>query len=327
MLLAGGSLAFATAAIPDMAEGSALLIVATGSAAVLLGAVLVMRPHLFPEWATPWFVALGTVLVTLSTQAAGVRETDNEVFYLMAILYSFYFLSRREAFLQLAVVAVAYGWLLLSEITIEMAVARWVTTIGTLLVAGLFVRTLNSRVEELVDELDSNARLDPLTGTLNRRGLDERLGIEISRARRTGEPLTALTVDLDGLKAINDRHGHGAGDEALELAAEVMADSLRDLDVLARTGGDEFVLLLPGCDPSTGLDIAENLLAEVRRRSERESWPVTVSVGVAAAPPLPLDPEALIVAGDSALYRAKALGRDRASLAGRAELRRALRVD
>jgi diguanylate cyclase (GGDEF)-like protein len=298
-----------------------------GAVAILLGATLALRPYLFPDWATPAFVALGTGLVTLATWAVGIGEGDNEILYLMPVLYSFYFLSERQALMQLGLVAAAYGWLLAANVPAAMAAQRWLTTVGTLLVAGLLVRALNRRVEDLVQELDSSARLDPLTGALNRRGFDERLGIELSRARRTGEPLTVLTVDLDGLKAINDRHGHGAGDETLELAAAVMADSLRDLDVLARTGGDEFVVLLPGCDPSVGLEKAEALRAEVRARSKRESWPVTASIGVAGAPPFPLDPEALMNAADTALYRAKALGRDRVSLAGRAELRRALSAD
>jgi len=126
---------------------------------------------------------------------------------------------------------------------------------------------------------------------------------------------------------VNDKFGHAAGDEALELVAAVTAEGLRDVDVLARVGGDEFVILLPNCEPGLGLEIAGALKAEVAARSERESWPATLSMGVAGAPPLPLDPEALLEAADRALYRAKALGRDRVSLAGRAELRQALERD
>jgi diguanylate cyclase (GGDEF)-like protein len=288
------------------------------------------RPRWIPLWATPLFVALGTVLITLATETAGVSGTgaaDNEVLYLMVVLYAFYFLSARQAVLQLAFVGASYAWLLAGEVPLDVGMSRWVTTIGTLAVAGVLVRQLNSRVEELIDELDASAQRDPLTGSLNRRGLDERLGIELTRARRTGEPLSVITADLDGLKHVNDKFGHAAGDEALQLAAEVMGEGLRDVDVLARIGGDEFVLLLPACEPELALEIAEKVRLEMGQRSERESWPATLSVGVAGAPPLPLDPEALLAAADSALYRAKSLGRDRASLAGHAELRRALERD
>lgn len=330
MLLAGGLLGFLTLLVPHTAAGGDLPIMLASSVAGLAGALLILRPRWFPMWVTPLFVALGTVLITLATKTAGVSGTgasDNEVLYLMVVLYAFYFLTARQAVIQLAFVGLAYGWLLAGEVPVDVGASRWVTTIGTLAVAGILVRQLNSRVEGLIDELDASAQRDPLTGALNRRGLDERLGIELTRARRSGEPLTVIAADLDGLKDVNDQFGHLAGDEALQLAAEVMAEGLRDVDVLARIGGDEFVILLPACDPQVGLRVGEELRAEMGLRSERESWPATLSVGVAGAPPLPLDPDALLGAADRALYRAKSLGRDRVSLAGQAELRHALKRD
>jgi diguanylate cyclase (GGDEF)-like protein len=182
---------------------------------------------------------------------------------------------------------------------------------------------MNREVDRLVGALDATAAHDPLTGVLNRRGLEERLGIELTRARRTSEPLTVVACDLDNLKLVNDRHGHAAGDEALALVADVIASALRDVDVLARTGGDEFLVLLPNCDIEAGVRIAEDLREQVSAAAQAESWPATVSMGVACAPPQPLDPDALTVAADGALYRAKSLGRDRVSRAGRNELRKA----
>lgn len=330
MLIAGGALALLTLVSPDPDAGGTLPVVAVAAVALALGVGLVVRPSLFPLGATPAFVALGTVLITVATRAAGVAGTDaadNEVLYLMVVLYSFYFLSTRQAAIQLGLVGLAYGLLLLEAVPLDTAAVRWSTTVGTLTVGGLLVRSLNRRVEGLISELDASARRDPLTGALNRRGLDERMGIEVARARRAGEPLAVLTADVDHFKELNDRHGHGAGDEALELAADVMVAGLRDVDVLARTGGDEFVMLLPNCEPGAAFEIAEKLRNEVRTRAATESWPITVSLGAAGAPPLPLDPESLIAAADRALYRAKALGRDRASLAGRAEVERALGLD
>jgi diguanylate cyclase (GGDEF)-like protein len=327
MLIAGGSLGLSTLPGPHVSNGGDLPIAVVSAIAILIGALLLLRPRAVPRWATPLVTGLATVLISLGIVTAGVDDAgiaDGEMLYLLVVLYSFYFLSPRQAFAQLALIGVAYGWVLTSDVGVDAALARWLVTLGTLTVAGLLVRALNARVDGLVEELDANARRDPLTGTLNRRGLEERLGIELARSRRIGEPLAVIVSDLDGLKEINDRYGHAAGDEALQLAAEVMAAGLRDVDVLARTGGDEFVIVLPNCDSGGGLDVAEQLGARVRERSQTESWPVTMSMGVACAPPLPLDPESLLGAADSALYRAKSLGRDRASMAGQAEVRRVI---
>jgi diguanylate cyclase (GGDEF)-like protein len=327
MLIAGGVLALVSIVLPHSPAHAETPTLVAGALAIALGGTLVARPTLLPLWTTPLLVAFGTLLITLATRTAGVegvRAADNEILYLMVVIYSFSFLSTPHAFAQLALIGGAYGWLLLESVPFEMASTRWGVTLGTLTLAGVLIRGLHQRFEALVKELDASARRDPLTGALNRRGLDERLGIELARARRSGEPLCVLTADLDGLKELNDRYGHRAGDEALELTTAVIGATLRDVDVLARTGGDEFVMVLPSCEPAVALDIAELLRRRLRERSARESWPITLSAGVANAPPLPLDPETLLAAADSALYRAKALGRDRSSVAGRAELQRAL---
>lgn len=327
MLIAGGVLALLSVAFSNASASTETPALVAGAVAVVLGATLVARPSLLPLWATPLLVAFGTVLITLATRTTGVegvRAADTEILYLLVVIYAFSFLSAPHAFAQLALIGGAYAWLLLESVPPMMASTRWGVTLGTLTVAGVLIRGLNQRFEALVSELDASARRDPLTGALNRRGLDERLGIELARARRTGEPLCVLTADLDGLKEVNDTHGHRAGDEALELTASVIGASLRDVDVLARTGGDEFVMVLPSCEPDVALDIAELLRRRLRERSAKESWPVTLSAGVANAPPLPLDPETLLAAADRALYRAKALGRNRSSVAGQAELKRAM---
>ena len=330
MLIAGGGLGLSALAGPHLSRGGDLPIAIVSAIAILIGALLLVRPRAVPRWATPLITALGTVLISLGILTAGVGGedvADGEMLYLLVVLYAFYFLTPRAG----SVAAPVHRRRLRLGAVHRRGTGRGGGALarhdGDLDVAGMLVRSLNARVDGLVDELDANARRDPLTGTLNRRGLDERLGIELARTRRIDDPLAVVVADLDGLKAINDRHGHAAGDECLQLAAEVMAAGLRDVDVLARTGGDEFVILLPSCDPGGGLEVAEQLGARVRERSSTESWPVTMSMGVAGAPPLPLDPEALLGAADSALYRAKALGRNRASLAGPAEVRRALSLD
>jgi len=319
LMLGAGLLAFTTLFTPHSGQGTEVALAVMGALALLIGLLLVTRPAFAPLWATPLFVSFGSALITLDIYTGGLENSltsDNHVLYLLVVLYSFYFLRGRQAALQLALVGVAYGFLLLDAVPLDQALARWAVMLGTLTVAGLLVGLLNRRVELLLTELTASARRDPLTGALNRRGLDERLAVEIARAERTAEPLTLVVADLDDLKGLNDRYGHGAGDQALEMAAEVMRAGLRETDALARIGGDEFVLILANCEPEAGLEIAQKVRARLRELSADELQPLTMSAGAAGSPPLALDPTELLAAADRALYRAKQDGRDRSSLAG-----------
>jgi diguanylate cyclase (GGDEF)-like protein len=316
MLVAAGLLGVAVIALPD--SRSTWPLVLCSLVAIAVGATLVTRPLMVPRWASQALIGGVTVLIALaaSSSHAGGRAGDVEVFYVLIAVYAFYFFPVRQALGQVAFAGVAYAWVLWGTTTASTGAARWATTVTGMLVAGAMVRAMNREVDHLVGELDATAARDPLTGVLNRRGLGERLGIELTRSRRTSEPLTMIAVDLDGLKEINDEYGHAAGDEALALAAGVMRSVLRDVDVLARFGGDEFLVLLPNCDLANGGRIAETLRAAVARAAEGGSWPVTISLGVACAPPLALDEDALTGAADGALYDAKDRGRDCVATAG-----------
>ena len=161
------------------------------------------------------------------------------------------------------------------------------------------------------------ALTDPLTQTHNRRALMERLTSELERARRYALHLSVLMVDLDHFKAINDSYGHVVGDEVLRGVSRVLQREARAVDVVARFGGEEFVVVLP----ETGEDGAVALAERIRARVEETppvtggeyGWlRVTVSIGVATVPsPRVNSPEELIAVADEALYRAKAQGRNR----------------
>jgi diguanylate cyclase (GGDEF)-like protein len=150
-------------------------------------------------------------------------------------------------------------------------------------------------------ELALASRTDPLTGTLNRRGFQERAAAEIARAARLDEPVSVVLVDLDGFKRVNDEHGHGAGDALLCWVADTLRAGLRPSDAAGRLGGDEFALLLPGIDADAAAEVAERLRGELSVRT-------MASFGVAGSVS-PHDSDALIVAADVALYRDKKLGR------------------
>lgn len=154
----------------------------------------------------------------------------------------------------------------------------------------------NAALHETVGNL---ARTDPLTGTANRRALAER----VSQLPRV--PFAFVAVDVDGLKPVNDTHGHSAGDELLAAVASAMQTQLRSADVLARTGGDEFVVLMVGSDAHGASELAGRLVASVSQ--VRLSWGIpSISVG-AAAGMAGDDPAAVAERADEALYAAKQL--------------------
>ena len=157
------------------------------------------------------------------------------------------------------------------------------------------------------DRLDEAGLTDPLTGLGNRRRFQERLAHECARAARYAEPLSLLLVDLDGLKQINDTSGHRAGDAMLRRVADVIQDGLRQVDLGARWGGDEFAVLAPRTATEEALALAERIRADV----ERLTSGATVSIGVTSGSEPPFDPEALLRAADVALYGAKQAGRNR----------------
>ncbi len=163
------------------------------------------------------------------------------------------------------------------------------------------------------------AQTDGLTGLPNFRSFHARLEEEVARAHRYGHPLACAMVDLDGLKEINDRLGHAAGNRAIVALADAVREELRDTDFAARYGGDEFVVLLPQTSEAQGAQFAERLRRRLLQVSGQAGLPVRGSIGVAAVKAEELhSPEAaedLLRRADEALYRAKRSGRDRVEVA------------
>ncbi|HVY96839.1 MAG TPA: sensor domain-containing diguanylate cyclase, partial [Solirubrobacterales bacterium] len=170
------------------------------------------------------------------------------------------------------------------------------------------LKRVESEREALLREVGEMARSDALTGLPNRRALDQALPREMARARRSGAPLCLALIDLDNFKAYNDSRGHLVGDVLLRECAAAWDAELRGEDLLVRFGGEEFLVLLPDCDPGTAVEIVERL---------RSATPdgQTCSAGLVcwdAVEPA----ELLLSRADAALYRAKGEGRDRLVRAG-----------
>jgi diguanylate cyclase (GGDEF)-like protein len=171
---------------------------------------------------------------------------------------------------------------------------------------------------QAVQDAEQRAVRDPLTGLANRREF-ERVVDHFREEAQRHEPATLVYVDLDRFKALNDTHGHAAGDAALRHVATVLLSQIRDGDLVARIGGEEFAVWLPRTALREGLDVAERM----RRAVETTIWrwsgtpvPITASCGVASYPDPVGEVANLRAMADAALYRAKQAGRNRVEIAG-----------
>jgi diguanylate cyclase (GGDEF)-like protein len=185
----------------------------------------------------------------------------------------------------------------------------------------LMVKTVSDQLAvaighaRLFKQVQNQAMTDSLTSLYNHGAFKERLDREIKLAERNGDRVSLILLDLDHLKRINDTYGHRAGDECLKHVAEVMKQTVRDVDICARYGGEEFVVILPQCSREDALQVAERLReaissSPVKRLGQRVDQ-VTASVGVSTYPAPARTGDELIEMADRAMYLAKAAGRNR----------------
>lgn len=165
----------------------------------------------------------------------------------------------------------------------------------------------------LAEELEQQARTDPLTGALNRLALDETLARELARARRGKRPLSLLMFDLDLFKELNDRLGHQAGDTALKRVSAATQQQLRAGDSLARYGGEEFVVVLPDTDKVHAVETAQRLRRQIEslKIDRGDGVTLTSSYGVSCFPEDGEDQDSLVGRADATMYAAKQAGRNR----------------
>lgn len=273
-----------------------------------------------PTWAAHLAVLFGTVLVSRAVYLSADPDSYYVFYYIWVGLWSFFFLGRAGGIAQAGGIGVAYA-IVLAELPKTTPVALWLMVMTTVAIGALLVdvvvrrlRTAAQQSEQvaleragLMAQLEKVARTDDLTGLPNRRAWNEELARELSRAKRDGTPLCVGVIDLDRFKVFNDRFGHQAGDRLLKEIAATWRAQLRATDVIARYGGEEFAVALPGCD----IDDATELLDRLREATPREQ---TCSVGIARWDDEE-GPERLVDRADTALYAAKAAGRDRVASA------------
>ena len=290
---------------------------APGFAALVVAPLLVFRGPDLPRW----FVSiLGPIAVPLIAYAiaSGPGVGDVATLYVWPVLWTTFFFGRRGAFAILAIVGVAHGLTVLSLPHANSFFGRWLDTMVALSVVAVVIRALTRRIDELISQLHGQARTDTLTGLFNRRGFEERASVELARARRDGQPITVVAFDIDHFKHINDEFGHDVGDRVLARMGSALAANTRDIDVGARFGGDEFVVLLPASESAGADAFAQRVRLALADGDGRGLVHVHVSAGIAFAN-APRDIEALLRSADAALYAAKRAGRDQTSIAESAE--------
>jgi diguanylate cyclase (GGDEF)-like protein len=290
----GGLLMLAAVVLPHDAGLDVPSCATTAVAALLVAACTALCGKHYPRWLYPVLVAAGTCLITwTAAHAGGAGETVAvSGLYVFVSIDAFFFFARPWAATQLgAAVACCMSLAFWGYETWATAVIVSGGTVMVGVVVGWLVR------------LAAEAETDGLTGVANRRGFDRALGDSIRQAGRPGLSPAMVMFDLDDFKGVNDRTGHAGGDRLLREVTTVWAAQLADGQVLARFGGDEFALLLPGRSRAEAMEIAQALRAATASRQP-------CSAGVAVWEPG--DTASLLAhRADVALYEAKRGGRNR----------------
>jgi diguanylate cyclase (GGDEF)-like protein len=303
LYLCRGLACLAAVAYPVSSREPTHLTLVVGLAAAVGGVALWIFGRRASVAVMQLLMALGAVVVSL--MIANARTSGGVMLaafaYPWTAMYVAHFFSRRAVFAQLLLISVGFGVGLIVGGLPNVAI-DWVVVTATVWSTGIVLANLS-------ESLRRRADTDPLTGLLNRNGFLAVAARERAIAERTRSPLTLVLLDLDGFKQVNDRLGHAAGDRLLADLARGWRERLRAGDILARHGGDEFVLLLPG----TSSREAEAVL----RRLRVEGLPVSWSVGFSRwAPAESLD--ACLARADRDLYSVKeSAGRTRVVAAGR----------
>ncbi|MBV9410717.1 MAG: GGDEF domain-containing protein [Acidimicrobiia bacterium] len=301
MFAAGGSIALLGLAVPHWhlahpTEAGLLAVPALPMAALL---------YVFAERIPEKAIHIVLVLATIQLAAAipflgsGAAMAAAGCYFTWISIFAFYFLARRAALAHLAFMGLVYA-LALWAVHARGGPGQWLITMGTAAAGGLVVGSL-------VGQLRQQAATDVLTGLANRRSWEDSLERELARAWRQHLPVTVAVIDLDHFKALNDRSGHQAGDRLLKHVSAAWGDVIRDEDVLARPGGDEFGLVLPNCGQGQALQILDRL--------RRKTPDLTFSAGLASWDGSE-QATALMERADIALYRAKKRGGNDTVVAG-----------
>ena len=256
-----------------------------------------------------WLALTGVAMVGVFDYLTGL-EVSVSVFYLAPVSLAAWYGGRRDG--QLIAFIASPVWsgvdLLAGYPTGHPALLVWDTLVHFVFLAfsAMLLEALRSR---LASE-QRLARRDPLTGVLNLRAFQERLEYSLALSARDSQPLTLAYVDLDDFKRVNDIHGHSQGDLVLTTVGQVMSEAVRGTDTVARIGGDEFALLLPGTGVAGAADVLPKLAQRLGERLNALGSSVTCSIGAVTFPRPPEHADAAIRFADRLMYQVKRRGKN-----------------
>jgi diguanylate cyclase (GGDEF)-like protein len=274
LFLCGALLVIVQVSLPDREHAHVAGLYGIGGLGLVLGSASVIWAKYAREWTVHTLFATGTALICLGVYSSGVATGAYSVLFVWLVVMAASFFSPK------AILAHVVWILVASRVTLGVvetsgvsATIRW--TFGSLLLvvaAVMMSRIVSERrsiEDQLRTEIEEKARLqrefehlahhDPLTGLPNRRRFEQELARELARATRHNAQLSVVSLDLDQFKEYNDAHGHVAGDRLLKLMASAWTERLRAADVIARIGGDEFVVVLPDCPPDDAERVVQRL--------------------------------------------------------------------
>jgi diguanylate cyclase (GGDEF)-like protein len=312
ILLLSAGLTGASLLVPGYVRpGWPLTFSALGIGCIVLAGVVAWHGRLAPVLAAV-IVIFGDVAIALAAFGLAERRGGQVLGALLILptIFSAIFMPPRVTGLQV-VLATASAWVVVGLATDDVAVhlLRTAILVISLSCPAVFLLIFRRQLDQAVRTARDLATTDPLTGLLNRRGLEERTPALLSRSVRTDVPVGALLIDVDHFKQVNDSRGHSAGDEVLQLVARTVRAHVRPDDLVARLGGEE-LLVVTVSQAATLSEFAERLRVLVQGQGS-----VTVSIGAAFAQPASAtDPgflPRLLDAADEFMYRAKQTGRNR----------------
>ncbi len=286
------------------------------------GFVLLFRYMNFQSRETRLKLAIETwamiTFISIVLSFTGMVESPLLNLYLLVIIACAITLGKVMTLLEVMLIACCYLYLGYQSYSTGLFVAETFTMLmakfSPFLLVAYVTSMLASDILHAKQRITLLSKTDDLTGLLNMRAFNSILENEIARVMRYAQPFTVIMVDVDGLKSVNDRYGHTAGSRLIKTIGQSISESVRSTDILARYGGDEFVILMTHTSTEHAHMAAERIRAAIHNTSfdmKGNRISTTVSVGIASFPESVEDPKDVLEKADIALYKSKQSGRDR----------------